>query len=85
MRYLSWSWDPDPSDNTCVTDYTYVLRDRSNEVEVVHDRHIEGVFSRETWLRLLRDGGFEPRVIPFDHSELEPGSYELFVCVRHGR
>jgi trans-aconitate methyltransferase len=85
MRYLSWSWDPDPSDNTCVTDYTYVLRDRSNEVEVVHDRHIEGVFSRETWLRLLRDGGFEPRVIPFDHSELEPASYELFVCVRHGR
>jgi trans-aconitate methyltransferase len=85
MRYLSWSWDPDPSDTTCVTDYTYVLRDRSNEVEVVHDRHIEGVFSRETWLRLLRDGGFEPRVISFDHSELEPGSYELFVCVRHGR
>ena len=84
MRYLSWSWDPDPSDTTCVTDYTYVLRGRSDEVEVVHDRHIEGVFSRETWLRLLRAAGFEPRVIPFDHSELEPGSYELFVCVRSG-
>lgn len=85
MRYLSWSWDPDPFDTTCVTDYTYVLRGPSDEVEVVHDRHIEGVFSRETWLRLLRAGGFEPRVIPFDHSELEPGSYELFVCVRSGR
>ena len=82
MRYLEWSWDPDPADTTCTTDYTYVLRTASGAVEVVHDRHVEGVFPRATWLRLLTEAGFEPRVIPFDHSELEPGSYELFVCVR---
>ena len=82
MRYLEWSWDPDPADTTCTTDYTYVLRTASGAVEVVHDRHVEGVFPRATWLRLLTEAGFEPRVVPFDHSELEPGSYELFVCVR---
>ena len=80
MRYLEWSWDPDPEDTMCTTDYTYVLRTTSGAVDVVHDRHVEGVFPRATWLRLLTDAGFDPRVIPFDHSELDPGSYELFVC-----
>jgi trans-aconitate methyltransferase len=81
MRYLEWSYDPDPDDTTTTTDYTYTLRERDGAVRVVHDRHIEGLFSRNTWLRLLRDAGFDPRVVPFDHSELEPGRYELFVCV----
>jgi trans-aconitate methyltransferase len=84
MRYLEWSWDPDPNDSTCTTDYTYVLRESDGSIAVVHDRHIEGMFSRDTWLRLFRQAGFEPRVVPFDHSELEPGTYEIFVCVKRG-
>ena len=84
MRYLEWSWDPDPADTTMTTDYTYTFRDRRGDIRVVHDRHIEGLFPRETWLRLFREGGFEPRVIPFDHSELQPGAYELFVCAKPG-
>ena len=47
-----------------------------------HDRHVEGLFSRAVWLRLLSEVGFEPRVVPFDHSELEPGSYEVFVATK---
>ena len=84
MRYLEWSWDPDPHDTMCTTDYTYVLREPDGSVAVIHDRHLEGIFPRDTWLRVLRQAGFEPRVIRFDHSELEPGTYELFVCVRRG-
>ena len=84
MRYLSWAWDPEPGDTTCVTDMAYVLRESDGSVQVVHDRHIEGLFSRETWLRLFHAAGFEPRVVPFNHSELEPGTYELFVCVKRG-
>jgi hypothetical protein len=84
LRYLEWSWDPDPNDSTCTTDYTYVLRESDGSIAVVHDRHIEGMFSRDTWLRLFRQAGFEPRVVPFDHSELEPGTYEIFVCVKRG-
>lgn len=84
MRYLEWSWDPDPNDTTCTTDYTYVLRESDGSIKVVHDRHIEGIFSRDTWLRLFQQAGFEPRVIPFDHSELDPGTYEIFVCAKPG-
>jgi len=27
LRGLGWSWDPDPSDDTFVTDYAFMLRD----------------------------------------------------------
>ena len=80
MRYLSWTWDPDPNDSTYVVDYAYMLRQPDGSVQVEWDRHIEGLFPRDTWLRLLREVGFEPRVVPFDHSELESNTYELFVC-----
>jgi SAM-dependent methyltransferase len=84
MRYLEWSWDPDPNDTVVVTDYVFTLRDAGGSVRVIHDRHTEGLFPRDTWLMLLHNAGFEPRVVPFEHSELEPGTYELFVCVKRG-
>jgi SAM-dependent methyltransferase len=82
MRYLEWVWDPNPSDQTYVADYTCVLRDRDGSIRVEHDRHVEGLFPRALWLRLLGDAGFEPAVVPFDHSELEPGRYFVFVARR---
>jgi SAM-dependent methyltransferase len=82
LRYLSWTWDPDPADTTYVTDYAYLLRTPDGAVRVEHDRHVEGLFPRAVWLRLLSEAGFDPRALSFDHSELEPGSYEIFVARR---
>jgi trans-aconitate methyltransferase len=82
LRYLEWTWDPDPSDSTYLVDYAYVLRERDGSVRVEHDRHVEGLFSRGEWLRWLSDAGFEPRIVPVEHSELEPKQYEMFVAAR---
>jgi SAM-dependent methyltransferase len=82
LRYLEWSWDPDPSDTTYTVDYAYLLRSPDGSVHVEHDRHIEGLFSRDDWLRLLVLVGFEARAARFDHSELEPGKYEIFVATK---
>jgi trans-aconitate methyltransferase len=79
LRYVEWTWDPDSTDTTYVVDYAYLLRESDGSVRVEHDRHIEGLFARADWLRMLSEVGFQPRVVPFDHSELEPGQYELFV------
>jgi hypothetical protein len=79
MRYLEWIWDPDPSDNTYTVDYAFLMRSPDG-MRVEHDRHIEGLFARSTWLELLSEIGFVPRVLPFEHSELEPGRYEVFVA-----
>ena len=80
LRYLEWTWDPDPSDTTYTVDYVYVLRDSDGSTKVEWDRHIEGLFARADWLRLLSEAGFRPKMVPFEHSELEAGSYEIFVC-----
>lgn len=79
LRYLEWSWDPDPGDTTCVTHYTYALRAADGSVHVSDDLQQEGLFPRATWLELLANAGFQPTVVPFTHSELEPGRYEVFV------
>ena len=82
FRYLEWVWDPDPSDHTYIVDYVFAVRTPDGNVRAEHDRHIEGLFSRALWLQLLSDAGFEARVVPFEHSELEPGSHEVFVAKR---
>jgi SAM-dependent methyltransferase len=83
-RFLEWTWDPDPLDTTYTVDYAYLLREADGSVRVEHDRHVEGLFPRATWLALLEEAGFQARAVPVDHSELEPGSYELLAATRPG-
>jgi SAM-dependent methyltransferase len=82
LRYLEWSWDPDPSDATHVVDYVLALREPDGSVRVEHDRHLNGLFARADWLRWLDAAGFDAHNVGFDHSELPPGTYELFVGVK---
>jgi hypothetical protein len=85
LRYLEWEWDPDPSDSTYVVDAAYLLREGDRPMRVEHDRHVLGLFARAEWLELLAEVGFDPRVMPFEHSELEPGSAEVFLGVKRNR
>lgn len=85
LRWVSWTWDPDPSDTTYVTDYGYLLRMEDGTMRAEHDRHVEGLFARADWLRLLTEAGFDPRAVRFDHSELEPGSHEIYVATKSAR
>ena len=78
LRYLQWTWDPDPHDSSCVTDYAYLLRDRDGSVSVLHDRHECGLFGSEEWNAILEGVGFVPSLLPFDHSEVEE---EMVVIV----
>jgi SAM-dependent methyltransferase len=85
LRYLEWVWDPDSSDTTYVVDYAYLLRTADGVVSVEHDRHFEGVFARADWLKLLFGAGFEDaRIVPLEHSDVEPGSHEVFVARKPG-
>ena len=81
VRYLEWTWDPDPTDSTCTTDYAFLLRHEDGYVACEHDQHICGLFPTSTWLQLLSEVGFDARPESFDHSELdEPGT--LFAATR---
>ena len=77
LRCLAWTWDPDPSDTTYVVDYAYLLREKG-EVRLVHDRHVEGLFPRAVWIRLLSAAGYTVETIarPFDDDVTD----EIFLC-----
>jgi hypothetical protein len=81
MRYLEWTWDPDPGDCTYLVDLAYLLRDERGELHLEHDRHRLGIFPRGEWLRFIEDAGFEAGSVPFKHSEAEPGS-KVFLGIR---
>jgi SAM-dependent methyltransferase len=78
LRYLEWTFDPDPSDTTYRTDFAIVLRDQRGDARVVHDSHIEGIFPRAEWMRLLREAGFEPSTLIDDWNR------EILVAKRPG-
>jgi SAM-dependent methyltransferase len=83
VRWLEWTFDPDPTDCAYMTEYVYLLHERGMPTRTVYDRHHVGLFSRADWLRLLAQAGFVNACVkPFDHSELPPGSLEVFVATR---
>ena len=81
MRYLEWTFDPDPSDSTCVVEYAYVLHEAGRPTRTVLERHEEGLFVRADWLRLLEEVGFKPARLSFQHSEVAR-PLDVFVGVR---
>jgi hypothetical protein len=85
LRYLEWTWDPDPADSTYVVDFAYLLRFGDGSIRVEHDRHTEGLFARAEWLQTLADVGFQQQVLPFEHSELDSCSAELFLGIKPDR
>ncbi len=79
LRYLEWRWTPDPSRETYVTDMAYLIRHESGDVDVLHDRHVMGLFPRSAWLGQLAAAGFEPLAIPFAHSSYSDTGHEVFL------
>jgi ubiquinone/menaquinone biosynthesis C-methylase UbiE len=82
LRYLEWTWDPDPTDTTYTTYMVYALREATGDVRCVGDLHICGLFSQATWLHLLAQAGFQARSLPFVHSEIELGSAHVFLGIK---
>jgi hypothetical protein len=78
LRYLEWRWVPDSRTDMYLTDMAYLLRDANGAAEVIHERHIMGLFPRTVWQEPIAATSFEPLVVPFEHSA---GSRKL----SHGR
>ena len=74
LRYIEWSWDPDPTDHTYVVDYAFLLREADGSVSVFHDRHVEGLFARAEWLSWFPDAGLQVR------SAIDPWNRDVFIA-----
>ncbi|HSL59741.1 MAG TPA: class I SAM-dependent methyltransferase [Acidimicrobiales bacterium] len=80
VRLLEWTRAPDAADGAVRTDYVFVLR-RGDDVEVVHETHRTGVFSRATWSRLLAEAGFDARRVVEETTEARTPR-DVFLAVR---
>jgi SAM-dependent methyltransferase len=69
VRYLEWTWDPEPTDTWIQTEYAFLLRNTDGSVQVVHEAHRTGLFGRELWLRLIANAGFDPDVVTEQTTE----------------
>jgi trans-aconitate methyltransferase len=81
LRYLEWDWDPDPDDDTYVVDFAYLLRPEDGSVRAEHDRHLCGLFGRDTWMDLLRGAGFDPQRKVIQPDE-DAAATEAFLAAR---
>jgi SAM-dependent methyltransferase len=78
VRYLAWSWDPDPTDSWTETEYAFLLRSADGSVDVAHETHRNGLFPRATWLELLNSVGFDTSVVVEETTE-DRTPRDLFV------
>lgn len=69
VRFLEWSWDPDPRDTWTLTEYVFMFREADGTMRVVHETHRTGLFGRDVWLQLLANVGFEPEAVPEETTE----------------
>lgn len=77
-RYLGWLWDPDPADSWVQTAYAFLLRDAGQAVQVVHETHRLGLFSRYSWMRLLAEAGFEASSV-IEPAAADAAPREIFI------
>ena len=76
LRYLEWSWDPDPEDTTFETAFAFLLRQRDGSVRAELDLHRYGLFPRASWLVWLAEAGFTPS------SRLDRWGRDVFLARR---
>ena len=76
MRYLEWTWDPNPDDTMYFADFAYLLHEDGAGTSVLYDRHLCGLFSRDEWLRTLSEVGFRSR-----YEEATLGDGEILKMV----
>ena len=76
MRWLMWTYDPNPQDTIYSVDFAFLLRE-GNVTRVESDHHTEGLFARAVWLKLLSEVGFEQAEIIVDLYDRE-----VFVALK---
>jgi SAM-dependent methyltransferase len=84
LRYLMWTHDPDPTDTTYAVDFAYLLREGDAPTRCISERHTDGLFGQDDWLRLFGEVGFEASLLTRPYPEPD-GPYETlvaFVAVR---
>lgn len=61
-------YDPDPLDTTYEITFVYLIRQKG-ELRIETDHHKNGIFAVDTWIRLLKEAGFQVKMDIFRVAE----------------
>lgn len=64
VTFIEYVHDPDSSDTTIESIYFYLIN-QGQGLRVEQDRHITGLFPKNTWLRLMTEAGFTATEAPY--------------------
>ncbi len=78
VAFVENTYDPDPTDEQYETTVLYLIRDHGR-LRIETDHWSMGIFSRETWRRVLREAGFEVHEGQYIAGE---DDYIVFTCVK---
>lgn len=82
VTFIENNYDPDTSDTTFEATFVFMVR-RDGKLEIHTDRHIVGIYKPEVWIGLLKETGFEVKVLKFEHSSFEEGqSMPMLVGIK---
>ncbi len=84
LRFLEWTVDHDPDDGRYTSYMSYLLRKGRTIRQIGPDVHHCGLFAEREWLAMMKDAGFKPKKIPYEHSSFERGAHVMFVGTRPG-
>lgn len=76
--FVENTYDPDPTDDHYETTILYIIREQG-QLRIETDRWTLGIFSMDTWRRVLRETGFETHE---EDYELDGNHYTVFACVK---
>lgn len=73
LRFLEWTWDPDPDDTAFDVAYAFLLREADGSIRMEQDRHRAGLFPRGAWLTWMTEAGLAAA------SRLDPWDRDVFT------
>jgi SAM-dependent methyltransferase len=82
ITFIENYYDPNPDDDHFEAIFVYIVRETDN-IKILTDSHIWGLFEMDTWRRLLKATGFDFKELKFEHSTfLEDKFMPMFVCIK---
>ena len=68
LRYLEWTWDPEPADTSYFVEFAYLLKN-DGVTTCEYERHVMGLFSESVWRQLMLQAGFTSvETIPYPEN-----------------
>ena len=77
ITFIENNYDPNPNDNTFESTFVFLIR-KKGKLTIEHDYHTGGLFTLNTWRKLLKQAGFKVR----EEKDQMTRGVPTFICIK---